>query len=217
MDSVDFIQCVKPLGNDVRIVNNNTTVRQSSFKVATSATKVKSRKKVQFQFCESSSSSSSLPSVAGSTVYSLENDNERILDSLFWTQEELIKCRNDGILEIAALRSSYSDALHNAYLRALLHTTDLSITFQEYSMARGLEMTVFPAAESLTFRHRTAVLYCQQLLRQNDDSQSSNSNSNSNSSNSANPSEEVIRITSQRYSQASSSLARQLAMSDSME
>lgn len=191
----------RALGYDLRIINSG---RQSSFKVPRAA-KARTRKTVQFRVCESESSTN-----VACTVHEFEKEDQETLDSLFWNQEELNECYNDGKLEMAGLRSSYGKALRTAYRKALNSVDDGSINFQEFSIARGLEMIVFPAAKSVSKWHRAAVLSCQESLRQKHDRWSSSGSTSYSTS-------EVLRIASQTYSQPSCFLALQLAQSDSTE
>lgn len=206
MVSFDCIRSDQSLGHD-RLIVNKTGRRQSSFKRPNSSTNIKTRKAVQFQSCESSAAN------VACTVHLFEKEDQRLTDqsiwsSPFWTHEELSKCYEDGIKEIAGLRSSYGKALHTAYRRAaVLNPSDCFINFQEYSMARGLEMIAFPAARCITKRHRRAVLSCQEWMRQKHDRWNSSSSDGI---------EEALQIASQRYSRASCCLALKLAKSDSM-
>ncbi|KAL7561667.1 hypothetical protein ACA910_018557 [Epithemia clementina (nom. ined.)] len=113
------------------------------------------------------------------TVEQFEKEEQVVLDSLFWTRNELYESYEDERDEIAAIQSFYGEALWMAYKQSSqAASSDVSIDLdyhheqQQVSLspintatARGLELDIFPPIKKYTLKHRRVVLLLQESLR----------------------------------------------------
>lgn len=181
--------------------------RQSSFKVASASTKTKktTRKSVQFRCCFAK------PENVACEVHEYEKEDQRVLDSLFWTSEELHECSCDAETDIEHMTSDYSESLFLAYNQALNTDNDsISITLEQYSIARGLEHDIFPEAVHCIKRHRQAVLLCQEKLHQIQGRRSHGDGLNEYKC------ARALQLLSQKYSRPACLVALKLAEADSI-
>ena len=150
-------------------VSRRSLSKRLSFAAAAKEERVRQPKSVRFR------RASKDPAHVSCMIQEYEKEMDpKVLDSLFWTSEELKQSdnnsREDDDHHLDHVQSQYCDALRSAYHQsssAMSSDDSIDVDFQEEcSQVRGLEHAILPSVHRYTKKHRRAVLLFQQVAEQ---------------------------------------------------
>ena len=145
------------------------------------------------------------------SVKIFEKEDQALLDSLFWTRDELYETYDDERPKVEEVEPLYCKALRMAYDQSSEATTsdvEIFVDFEDMalcSQARGLEREIFPVVRQITRKHRRAVLLVQDKLRDADADMEDDRYL------------ELLRNASQKYSRPSRLVAMRMGEFDSVD
>ena len=145
------------------------------------------------------------------SVKFFEKEDQALLDSLFWTNDELYKTYNDDRAKVEEVEPLYCKTLRMAYDQSSEASTcdvEIFVDFEDMalcSQARGLEREIFPVVRQFTKKHRFAVLLFQDKLRDADVDMEDDQCL------------ELLRIASEKYSRPSRLVAMRMGEFDSVD
>ena len=145
------------------------------------------------------------------SVKVFEKEDQALLDSLFWTQDELYETFDDERANVEQVEPIYSETLRAVYAQSSNASTsdvDIHVNFEDMalcSQARGLEHEILPLVRNFTKKHRRAVLLVQEKLRDADEDMEGDRCL------------ELLRKASRKYSRPSRLVAMRMGEFDSVD